>query len=247
MSSSQVPSTGHGVPDPSQAAHDVAAGLSRVGQTVADQVKPRLRGWIHAGVAPFVLVAAIVLVALAPTDAARWSTAVFGLTAVLLFGTSAVYHRGRWSPRTAAVLRRMDHTNIFLIIAGTYTPLAVLMLNERTARVLLLVVWGGALVGALARIFWLQAPRWVYVPSYVALGLVAVGYIPAFSRSGGPAVAWLVLAGGVAYIAGAVVYGTKRPNPSPLWFGFHEVFHALTVVAFACHYVAVSIATYRLR
>jgi len=215
VSSSQVPSTGHGVPDPSQAAHDVAEGLSRVGQTVADQVKPRLRGWIHAGVAPFVLV--------------------------------AVYHRGRWSPRTAAVLRRMDHTNIFLIIAGTYTPLAVLMLNERTARILLLVVWGGALVGALARIFWLQAPRWVYVPSYVALGLVAVGYIPSFARSGGPAVAWLVLAGGVAYIAGAVVYGTKRPNPSPRWFGFHEVFHALTVVAFACHYVAVSIATYRLR
>ena len=97
MSSSQVPSTGHGVPDPSRAAHDVAEGLSRVGQSVADQVKPRLRGWIHAGVAPFVLVAAIVLVALAPTDAARWSTAVFGLTAVLLFGTSGGYHRGRWS------------------------------------------------------------------------------------------------------------------------------------------------------
>ncbi|BDO41414.1 DNA-binding protein [Cellulomonas sp. NTE-D12] len=247
MSSSQVPSTGHGVPDPSQAAHDVAEGLSRVGQTVAEQVKPRLRGWIHAGVAPVVLVAAIVLVALAPTEAARWSTAVFGVTAVLLFGTSAVYHRGRWSPRTAAVLRRLDHTNIFLIIAGTYTPLAVLMLSARTARLLLVVVWSGALVGALARIFWLNAPRWVYVPSYVALGLVAVGYIPAFSRTGGPAVAWLVLGGGVAYIAGAIVYGTKRPDPSPRWFGFHEVFHTLTVLAFACHYAAVSIATYRLR
>ena len=244
MSSSQVPSRGHGLPDPARAAHDVADGLSRVSQAMADGVKPRLRGWIHAGVAPLVLAAAIVLVALAPTSAARWSTGVFGVSAVLLFGTSAVYHRGRWSPRTTAVLRRLDHTNIFLIIAGTYTPLAVLMLSAHTARMLLIVVWCGALIGALARIFWLHAPRWVYVPTYVALGSVAVGFIPSFYRSGGPAVAWLVLAGGLAYIVGAVVYGTKRPNPSPRWFGFHEVFHALTVVAFTCHYVAVSIAAY---
>lgn len=247
MSSSQVPSPGHGVPDPSQAAHQVAEGLSRVGQTVADQVKPRLRGWIHAGVAPLVLAAAIVLVALSPTAGARWSNIVFGVSAVLLFGTSAVYHRGHWSPRTAAVLRRLDHTNIFLIIAGTYTPLAVLLLDARTARTLLLVVWIGALIGVLGRVLWLGAPRWVYVPIYLALGWVAVGFIPSFGRTGGAAVAWLVIAGGIAYTVGAIVYGTKRPNPSPRWFGFHEVFHALTVLAFASHYAAVSIATYRLR
>ncbi|GIG28580.1 PAQR family membrane homeostasis protein TrhA [Cellulomonas marina] len=210
---------------------------------VVAAVKPRLRGWLHAGVSPLVLAACVVLVALAPTPAARWSTAVFGLSAVLLFGTSAVYHRGTWSPRTAAVLRRLDHTNIFLIIAGTYTPLSVLLLPASTARTLLLVVWSGALAGVLARVLWLSAPRWVYVPVYVALGWVAVWFMPAFGRSGGDAVLWLVAGGGLAYTLGAVVYGLRRPDPSPRWFGFHEVFHALTVVGFACHFVAVAIAT----
>jgi hemolysin III len=139
----------------------------------------------------------------------------------------------------AGVLRRADHSNIFLIIAGTYTPLAVVLLPHGTAVVLLWVVWGGAVAGLLARILWLGAPRWVYVPIYVALGSVAVGFIPQFARAGGPAVAWLVIAGGVAYILGAVVYGTRKPDPSPRWFGFHEVFHALTVVGFACHATAI--------
>lgn len=207
-------------------------------------IKPHLRGWIHAGVAPLVLAASIVLVALSPTPQAKWSTAVFGLSAVMLFGTSAIYHRGRWSPRVAGVLRRLDHTNIFLIIAGTYTPLAVLLLPADTARTLLLIVWSGALVGLLARVFWLGAPRWVYVPVYVALGWVAVWFLPEFWRAGGPAIVWLVAAGGLAYTLGAVVYGLKRPNPSPRWFGFHEIFHVLTVVGYTCHYIAVSMASY---
>jgi len=210
-----------------------------------EAVKPHLRGWIHAGVTPLVLVASIVLVVLSPTPAAKWSTAVFGLTAVMLFGTSAVYHRGRWSPRVAGILRRLDHTNIFLIIAGSYTPLSVLLLPAHTAKVLLIIVWSGALAGMLARIFWLGAPRWFYVPVYVALGWVAVWFLPQFYREGGPAITWLVIAGGLSYTAGAVVYGLKRPNPSPRWFGFHEVFHALTVVGYSCHYIAVSIASYR--
>ncbi len=193
------------------------------------------------------LFAAIVLVALSPTTSVRWANAVFGLTAVLLFCTSAVYHRGHWSPRVAGVLRRMDHTNIFLVIAGTYTPLAILLLAHGTARTLLIVVWAGAFVGLLMRVFWLGAPRWVYVPIYVALGWVAVWFLPAFWRSGGAPVVWLIMAGGVAYTVGAVVYGFKRPNPSPRWFGFHEVFHSLTVAGFTCHYVAVSLATYALR
>jgi hemolysin III len=231
------------VPEP----RDVGQALTDAGRVVVEQVKPRLRGWIHAGVAPFVLVAAIVLVALSPTTPVRWANAVFGVTAVLLFCTSAVYHRGHWSPRVAAVLRRMDHTNIFLIIAGTYTPLAVLLLPNGTARTLLVVVWTGALVGLLMRIFWLGAPRWLYVPIYVALGWVAVWFMPQFWHSGGPAIVWLVMAGGLAYTVGAVVYGFKRPNPSPRWFGFHEIFHSLTVAGFTCHYIAVSIATYALR
>ena len=237
MSSSPAPAPGQ----PSAAAPEAVEGLAA---QVATTVKPHLRGWIHAGVAPIVLVASIVLVILSPTPEAKWSTAVFGLTAVMLFGTSAVYHRGHWSPKVAGILRRLDHTNIFLIIAGTYTPLSVLLLPADTARTLLIVVWSGALVGLLARVFWLGAPRWVYVPVYVALGWVAVWFFPEFYRSGGLAIVLLIAGGGLAYTLGAVVYGTKWPNPSPRWFGFHEIFHVLTVVGYGCHYIAVSMASY---
>jgi hemolysin III len=209
-------------------------------------VKPRLRGWIHLGMAPIALAGAIVLVALAPTTAGKVSSAVFGAASILLFGISAVYHRGNWSPRTNAVLRRLDHTNIFLVIAGTYTPIAVVLLDGDERRTILVVVWAGALAGMLARIFWLGAPRWFYTPVYVALGWVAVWQMPTFwnATPQGPSIVWLVAAGGLAYTIGAVVYGTRKPNPSPLWFGFHEVFHTLTVIGFVCHYIAVSIAVY---
>lgn len=216
-----------------------------VGRTIADAVKPRLRGWIHAGTAPVALIAGLVLVILSPTPEARWSTAVFALAGVVLFGTSAVYHRGTWSPAAAALLRRADHSNIFLLIAGTYTPLAVLLLDRQTATVLLVVVWVGALLGIAARLLWLDAPRWVYVPIYLGLGWVAVGFLPAFWRSGGPAVFWLVALGGLAYTLGATAYALKRPNPSPRWFGFHELFHVGTVVGWGCHYAAVSMAAYQ--
>jgi len=232
--------------------HDPGA-VARAADAVGDAVdsavrtiKPKLRGWVHAGAAPLVLIASVVLVVASPTAAARWANTVFGVSAVLLFGTSAVYHRGTWSPRAAGLLRRADHTNIFLIIAGSYTPLAVLLLPAGTARTLLLIVWSGALVGTLARIFWLGAPRWVYVPIYLALGWVAVGYFPLFWRTGGPTIVWLIAAGGLAYTVGAIVYALKRPNPSPRWFGFHEIFHVLTVVGYGCHFVAVAVATSRL-
>ena len=212
---------------------------------IAEAVKPRLRGWIHAGTAPIAVIGAILLVVLSPTTEARISTAVFGLSAIMLFGTSAVYHRGTWSPRVAATLRRLDHTNIFLIIAGTSTPMSVLLLDFPLNRTLLIVVWSGALLGTLGRVFWLGAPRWLYTPVYVALGWVSVWFLPEFWASpGGHAIVWLVAAGGLAYTVGAVVYATKRPNPSPRWFGFHEIFHVLTVIGFLCHYAAVSIAAY---
>ena len=246
MSSSPVPTPGQSARPTSTAGPGPEPEGESLVERVAETVKPHLRGWIHAGVTPFVLVASILLVVLSPTPAARWSTAVFGVTAVLLFGTSAVYHRGRWSPRTAAVLRRLDHTNIFLIIAGTYTPLAVLLLPADTARTLLIVVWSGALVGMLARIFWLGAPRWVYVPIYLALGWVAVGFFPDFYRSGGLAIVLLIAAGGLAYTVGAIVYALKRPNPSPRWFGFHEIFHVLTVIGYSCHFAAVAVAVSRI-
>lgn len=233
--------------DVSEPPRDAPTSVQGAVDHLVESVKPRLRGWIHAVLAPLALAYGVVLVALAPAGAARVSTTVFAAATVLLFGTSAVYHRGTWSPRVAAVLRRLDHSNIFLVIAGTYTPLAVLLLPEATARLLLLVVWGGAVAGIGMRVLWLAAPRWLYVPIYVALGWVAVAFLPAFARSGGVAVMWWVIAGGIAYTLGALVYGLKRPNPSPRWFGFHEIFHTGTLLGYACHAVAVGIVIVALR
>jgi len=211
---------------------------------VGRAVKPKLRGWLHAGTFPLCVAAGIVLVALAPSTKARISVAVFAITAALLFGVSAVYHRGHWDSRTHAVLKRLDHANIFLIIAGTYTPFTVLLLPDGPARTLLWIVWTGAIAGVAFRVLWVGAPRWLYVPVYVALGWVAVAYIPQFLHTGGPAVLTLLIVGGGLYTVGGLVYGLKRPDPSPRWFGFHEVFHAFTVAAFIAHYVGLSLAVY---
>jgi len=207
-------------------------------------VRPKLRGWLHAGTFPLALAAGIVLISLSPTTSTAVACTIFAVSSWLLFGISGVYHRGTWGPKWKAVLRRLDHTNIFLIIAGTYTPLSVVLLSRHSAAVLLTLVWSGALIGIGMRVFWLSAPRWVYVPCYLALGWAALFYLPRFLHHGGVAVVVLIAAGGLLYSAGAVVYGLKRPNPSPRWFGFHEVFHAFTIAAFVCHYVAISITAY---
>ncbi len=207
-------------------------------------VKPRLRGWLHLGMAPLAFVAGLVLIVLSDSLAARTCAAVFTVTAVLLFSTSAVYHRGTWGPKMGGALRRFDHANIFLIIAGSYTPFALLLPREQ-ALTMLLTVWIGALLGVAFRVFWVGAPRWLYVPLYVALGWVAVFYLGPLFRAGGPLVMSLIAAGGILYSLGALVYGLKRPNPSPRWFGFHEIFHALTIAAFITHYIAASIVLYR--
>ena len=212
-------------------------------ESAIDLVKPKLRGWLHAGMTPVALVAGIILVGIAGSTKEKVSAAVFAGTAVLLFGTSAVYHRGTWSPRVGGFLRRFDHSNIFLIIAGTYTPFALLLPPDQ-ARRMLLIVWGGAVLGVLFRVFWSGAPRWLYVPAYLMLGWVAVFYFgPLLQHAGAAVMTWVVI-GGALYSLGAIVYGTKRPDLSPRWFGFHEVFHALTVVGYTCHYIAVSMASY---
>ncbi len=207
-------------------------------------VKPKLRGWFHAGTFPLALVAGIVLICLARTPGAAVACSIFAVSSWLLFGVSGIYHRGSWGPKWRAVLRRLDHTNIFLIIAGTYTPLSVILLPHRQAALLLSLVWAGALIGIGMRVLWLGAPRWVYVPCYLALGWAAVFFLPEFLRYGGPVVLALVIAGGLLYSLGAVVYGLKRPDPAPRWFGFHEIFHLFTIAAFVCHYIAISITAY---
>ena len=225
-------------------ADSVADTVGDAARDLVAAVKPKLRGWLHAATFPLALAAGIVLSVLAPEGAPKVGAIVFTVTAALLFGTSAVYHRGHWSARMSGVLKRLDHSNIFLIIAGTYTPFALSLLPPDQARQLLLIVWSGAIGGVLFRIFWVSAPRWLYTPIYVALGWVAVFYFGPLLHFGGPAVVILMTVGGILYTLGAVVYGTKRPNPSPRWFGFHEIFHAFTVLAFVAHYVAASLAVY---
>jgi hemolysin III len=200
------------------------------------------------------LAAGIVLIALSPTAATKWGSAVYVASAVLLFSTSAIYHRGRWSPRVGGVLRRADHANIFLLIAGSYTPFSLLLLSGTPRVVMLVVVWSGALLGVAFRVFWIGAPRWLYTPIYMALGSAAVVFLPQFARGAerlgvgvGIAIMVLIALGGAFYMLGGVVYGFRRPDPWPRWFGFHEVFHSLTIMAFVSHYVGISLATYASR
>jgi hemolysin III len=200
-------------------------------------VKPTWRGWIHAVTFPITIAAGIVLIALAEGAAAKWASAVFVLTSMLLFGNSALYHRFDWNPRTKVILKRIDHANIFLLIAGTYTPLAILALPPDKGWLLLAIVWGGALLGIAFRVFWIGAPRWLYVPLYLLLGWAAVMYLGDLLEAS-VAMMVLVIVGGLLYTVGAIVYALKRPNPWPGHFGFHEIFHVCTVLAFMCHWTA---------
>jgi hemolysin III len=201
------------------------------------EAKPTWRGWIHAATFPITIIAGFVLIALAEGAPAKWASAVFVLTSMLLFGSSALYHRFDWTPRTKVLLKRIDHANIFLLIAGTYTPLAILALPPDKGWLLLGVVWGGALVGIGFRMFWINAPRWLYVLLYLLLGWAAVMYLGDLLAVSIWMMA-LVIAGGLLYTAGAIVYAMKKPNPWPGHFGFHEIFHACTVLAFMCHWTA---------
>jgi len=204
----------------------------------AVEPKPTWRGWIHAGTFPVAVVLGIVLVCLADGVVAKVTSAVFFATSLLLFGISALYHRFNWNDRRKAMWRRLDHANIFLLIAGTYTPVAALALPVPQSIILLSIVWGGAILGIGFRIFWLTAPRWLYVPLYLILGWAALMYIVDLFDAAAPTMI-LVFVGGGFYTLGAVAYALKRPNPWPGRFGFHEIFHACTLAAFLCHWVGV--------
>nr|WP_314648149.1 hemolysin III family protein [uncultured Microbacterium sp.] len=203
----------------------------------AVEVKPTWRGWIHAGTFPVAIAAGIVLIALAQGAPAKWASAVFMVSSLLLFGNSALYHRVDWSPRVKVVLKRIDHANILLLIAGTYTPIATLALPPEKGVLLLCLVWGGAVLGILFRVFWIHAPRWLYVALYLLLGWAAVMYLGDLLQAS-VAMMVLVVVGGLLYTGGAIVYALKRPNPWPGHFGFHEIFHVCTVLAFLCHWAA---------
>jgi hemolysin III len=219
-------------------------GIQSAGAELAAVVQPRLRGWLHAGAAPLVLVAGIALVALAPPGTPRFTSAVYAATALNLFATSAVYHRFRWGPRAVRAFKRLDHANIYLIIAGSYTPMTALALTGTTRTALLWVVWTGALAGVLFRVLWVTAPRALYTVLYVALGWSALFALPEIFAGAGVAVAVLTLVGGACYTLGGLVYGLRRPDPWPRWFGFHEIFHALTIAAWTCQYIAISMLVY---
>ncbi|TDN46451.1 hemolysin III [Curtobacterium flaccumfaciens] len=221
----------------STAADDAAAGSAAADST---ETRPAWRGWIHLGAFPFAIAMGIVLISLAGSPAAKVGSAVFMATSLAMFGVSATYHRFPWGPTVKRVLKRIDHTNILLLIAGTYTPVAICALPHTLMVVVLWVMWSGAALGIAFRVLWINAPRWLYVPIYLVLGCAALGLLPQFFAASVPMTV-LILSGGVAYIVGALVYAFKRPNPSPTLFGFHEVFHALTVVAFAAQWAGVLI------
>lgn len=202
------------------------------------EIKPTWRGWIHAGVLPIVIAAGIVLIVLADGVAAKVTGAVFYASSILLFGNSALYHRFNWKPKTKLALKRIDHANIFLLIAGSYTPITWLALERDKAILLLAIIWGTAVLGIGFRIFWISAPRWLYVPIYVGMGWGAMAFIADFMNANA-AMMILILVGGLCYTVGAVVYGLKKPNPFPGKFGFHEIFHTFTVLAFMCHWTGI--------
>ncbi|GAB3209423.1 PAQR family membrane homeostasis protein TrhA [Nocardia tengchongensis] len=221
---------------------DHTAGLV---ETVRDElalIKPRLRGWIHAWAVGVAAIAVIVLVSVASTVSARaaWSTLVYGITVCGVFGISATYHRVNWKTDRARMwMKRADHSMIFLFIAGSYTPFALLGVRGAAGNVLLGIVWAGALAGVALKMLWPTAPRWVGVPLYLLLGWAIVPVAGTLIANVGWTPVILLLAGGIAYSVGGILYASRWPDPWPEVFGHHEFFHAATVVAALCHYIAV--------
>lgn len=220
-----------------------SAGSKTVATHVRDLVKPRMRGYLHQYAFLSCLASGIVLVSLAPGARARVGAGIYGVCLAGLFGISALYHRRSWGPRAHSVMARLDHSMIFVFIAGTYTPFALLLLHGTREVVVLAVVWVGAVLGVATQLLWQHAPRFATLPLYLALGWTAAFIVPQLLH-GGVALFVLLCVGGVAYTVGGVVYALRRPDPAPRVFGYHEVFHACTCVAALCHYVAISFAVY---
>lgn len=203
-------------------------------------VKPRFRGALHLWTFVSAIPAGVILTAAAPRGRASAACAVYTLGVLAMLGVSAAYHRISWAPHTREILARLDHSTIFLAIAGTYTPIALVTLDGGARAAILALVWSGAGVGMLLEWLPFATPRWLFTAVYVVVGWAAAIVFDDLWRGLGPVGFAFVLAGGLLYSVGAVVYGTKRPDPWPHHFGFHEVFHLCTVIALALHYVAIA-------
>lgn len=204
-------------------------------------VKPKLRGVSHEWAFFMSLGFGVALIVLAETPKATLAVAIYAVSLSALFGTSALYHRVNWSrPRMRQWMRRLDHSMIFFLIAGTYTPFALLVLHGTLAMTILAVVWVGAIAGAVVEMIWIDHPKWASALIYLALGWVAVAAFPDLWVQMGPAGTLLVAVGGLLYTAGAVVYAIQRPNPSPAVFGYHEVFHLFVIAAAIAQYAAIA-------
>jgi len=204
-------------------------------------LKPRLRGVSHQWAAAVSAALGVALVLLAPAGTATLAATVYAVGVVAMFGTSALYHRIDWATAAARRrMRRLDHAMIFVLIAATYTPFALLALHGALATAILVVVWAGAAAGVLLKVLWIDAPNWVSALVYVALGWVALAAFPALLADLGVTATAMVAAGGVLYTVGAVVYARKRPDPAPTVFGYHEVFHLLVIAAAALQYAVVA-------
>lgn len=201
---------------------------------------PRLRGKTHLVAAPAAFIMGFVLLALSPDTMAKIGVSIFILSAINLFGVSALYHVGSWKPSVKQWLRRLDHSNIYVLIAGTYTPVALLLLNQDKRQVLLVLIWSAAVLGVILSTAWITAPRFLSVAVYLGMGWASLAYLPDILDGGGPLVLTFIALGGISYSIGAVVYGRKRPNLSAEWFGFHELFHAFTILGFLFHFTAIT-------
>ena len=210
--------------------------------TTSPSLKPRLRGVFHQWAFFVSVVAGALLVAMAPTGRATLATAIYAVTVAGLFGVSATYHRVNWrSAATRRWMRRLDHSMIFCLIAGTYTPFALLVLDGPLSTAILIGVWGGALAGILLNLAWVDAPKWVTAAVYLAVGWVAVIALPDLAtKLGGVAIAMIGI-GGVLYTAGAVIYALRKPDPAPMVFGYHEIFHVLVILAAAIQYAVIAV------
>jgi hemolysin III len=209
-------------------------------QIAAVPDKPRLRGVLHQAAFIVAVVLAPLLIVGADRGRPRLAAAVFAGSVAACFGASALYHRVTWTPRVRLWMRRIDHAGVYLLIAGTYTPVSLLVLSGAWRPVVLTIVWAGAAAAIILKFVWVHAPKWLAAAIGLALGWVAVVALPQLIIHLDPAAVTLLVVGGLAYTAGAIVYARRRPDPAPAVFGYHELFHALTIVGVACQYVAIA-------